>query len=393
MRRYDFKATAQSRTTYTYQLENKKWILMDKSEVFFEPPAPKIKYPSSNCIVAYEKEHILPLKAVIGTQARLMVKDTFWLYNNCDDTLHITQVQSPSRDFFSINQTLLPKQRIPLIFNGFLTNDRYDFTTNYFNCSLTFTDGSVIVFVIIIPTVSNNATVHYRADSTVEYAVGNRPNDRFSTAVFSYPNGQLRAKGTIQDKDTSLKVGNWLYFKEGSLGSEDVQYSKAVWLSAFDDTHGQEHNRFKVKILENGIWKEPIADLENNQVKFFITQKTDSILAYTDSTSYGFAVSYKKLPVYFTKQFFLLKPNERTLKIGYYEMPFCVVKNQYALILNYHRFKSRQKTTYQLTDSIIDELQMQFPKISTVRISRNQRGINLENLEYEERGKVLQQLA
>ena len=81
------------------------------------------------------------------------------------------------------------------------------------------------------------------------------------------------------------------------------------------------------------------------------------------------------------------------MKVGYYEMPFHVVKDQYAILLNYGRFRSANRTTYELTDSIIAELQKQYPGITTVWISKHQRGINLEGLEYETRGKVLQQLA
>ena len=343
MRRYDFKTSAKSRIAFTYQLENKKWVLIDKNEALFEPVPPKIKYPSTNCIVVKEKSHQLPLKAVIGTHTKLPVKDTFWLYNACDDTLYITKVQSASRDFFSINQTLLPKQTTPLIFNGFLDYESYDFTTRQFFCSLTLTDGSILGLGIVIPMVSNYSVVYYRTDSSIRYAVANRPKARFSTAVFTYPNGQLRAIGTVQDKDTSLKVGKWLYFKEGTISSDDVLYSKAISLSAFDDTYGYEHNQFKVKVLENGIWKEPIMDAYDNKIRFYITSKTDSIVAYTDTTSYRFKLHYKKLYPYISKQFYLLKPNERTLKIGYYVMPFKVIKNQYAIILNYSRFKSGQK--------------------------------------------------
>jgi hypothetical protein len=246
MRRYDFEVTTKSRITYTYQLENEKWVLIDKSEAFFELAPPKIKYPSSDCIVVNEKLHLLPLKAVIGTQAKLLVKDTFWLYNTCQDTLYITNVQSSTRDFFSINPTLLPRQATPLIFNGILTNSSYDFHINQFFCSLTLTDGSIVGLGIMIPAVSNHAKVFYRTDSTIHYAVANPINARYATAVFTYPSGQIRVKGTVLDKDTTLKVGNWLYFKEGTIESGEKLYSKAISLSAFDDNSSSQHTKFKV---------------------------------------------------------------------------------------------------------------------------------------------------
>lgn len=391
-RRYNFKVTPKSRITYTLQLENNKWVLIDSNEAFFELPPPNIKPPSSNCMVVNGNEHILPLKAMNNTTNKLSVVDTFWLYNNCEDTLFINKKESSTKEFFGTPQMFLPKQRTAIVFNGQLTNDTYNFHYHRFFCALTLTDGSIIGLSIIVPAVNKNVKVFYRADSSIQYAVSVLPQTWFSIAVFTYPSGQIRAFGTVLNKDTSLKFGNWNYFKEGSLNSEGIQYSKSITLSAFDDVNFKEHNKFKVKILDNGIWFEPIADYINHQVKFYISPQTDSIIAFTDSTSYAFAVSYKKLPLYFTKQFFLLKANERTLKIGHDEMPFGTKEHQYALLLNYDRFKSKNKTTFQLTDSIIALLQSQYPKISTVRISSNQRGISLENLEQKEREKVIRQL-
>lgn len=391
-KRYNFKVTPKSRITYTLQLDNKKWVFIDSNEAFFELPPPKIKYPSSNCMVVNGNEHILPLKAMNDATTQLAVADTFWLYNHCEDTLFITKKESSTKDLFGTPQLFLPKQRTAIVFNGQLSNDNYNFHYHRFFCALTLTDGSIIGLSLIVPAVNKNVRVFYRSDSTIQYAISALPETLFSTAVFTYPSGQIRAFGTVLDKDTSLKFGNWNYFKEGSLTSEGVQYSKSITLSAFDEVNFNEHNNFGVKILDNGIWFEPIADYVNNQVKFFISPQTDSIIAFTDSTSYAFAVSYEKIPLYFTKQFFLLKPNERTLKIGHYEMPFSTKKHQYALILNYDRFKSKNRTTFQLTDSIISIVQNQYPQISIVRISSKQNGISLENLAQEEREKVLQQL-
>ncbi len=91
-------------------------------------------------------------------------------------------------------------------------------------------------------------------------------------------------------------------------------------------------------------------------------------------------------------QFYLLKPNERTLKIGYYRMPFSVIKDQYTIIPDHSKFKSKNRTTYQITDSILASLQNQYPKLATIFVSKHQRGISLENLNFDDKRKVLQQL-
>jgi hypothetical protein len=392
IRRYEYETNSTAKIIYTYQLENKKWVLIDKNETLFKQDPPKIKYAPKNCILFADKFRTLPLQAVIGTNATKLVKDTFWLYNACDDTVFITKVQSPTRDFFSINQTLLPKQNTPLIFNGLLQNSSFDFNNNSFNCSLTLNDNAILEFGITVPTISDNATVFYNKDSSVNYAIVQQKNKRYSNAFFTYPNGNLRAQGQVQDADTSLKVGKWQFYKEGVWGMDEVVYSKEISFTAFDKDNGSQHTNFNIKVLENGKWKQPIINVGNYQKSFYITKATDSIIAFTDTTSYGFALPYNKIPANIAMQFYLLKPNERTLKIGYYQTPFSVLKNQYTIILNYQKIKVKNRTTYQITDSILNALQKQYPKIAIINVSKHQRGINLKFLSFDDQYKVVMQL-
>jgi hypothetical protein len=384
--------TAISQIANTYQFENNKWVLIDKSETFFKPVPPKIKYVPKNCILLKEQSHTLPLQAVTGNNATRQIKDTFWLYNGCDEKVMITKVESNTGDFFSINQTLLPKQYSPLVFNGLLQNSSSDFTMNNFSCNLTLSDNHILSFAVTVPITGNNSLVHYRTASTINYAISKHQNTRFNTAIFTYTNGSVRAKGLIQDADTSLKAGNWRFYKDGAWGIDEVIYSKEILVSALDVNHAGQHINFKIKVLENGIWQQPVIDVINTQQRFFITEKTDSIKAYTDTTSYCFALNYKKIPANKAIQFFLLKPNERTMKIGYYQMPFSVLKDQYTIVPDYSKFKSKNRTTYQITDSILASLINKYPKIASVLVSKHQRGIDLRSLSFDEKKKVLMQL-
>lgn len=392
MRRYVYEKTEKSNIVYTYQLENKKWALIDKNETLFKPNPPTIKYAPKACIFVENKWHSFPVQAVADTNATKQIKDTFWLYNACDDTVCITKVQSPNRDFFSINQTLLPKQKTPLIFNGIIQNSSFDFITKNFSCYLTLTDNHTLAFEVSVPTVSNNATVVYCKDSSVNYAIAEHNNKKFSNAILTYPDGKLRAKGFVQDGDTSLKVGKWEYYKKDTWGIDEVIYSKAISLSALSTVNASQYTNFNIKVLENGKWKQPVIDNDNNQKNFYITKEADSVVAYTDTTNYAFGLTYDKLPANFSMQFFLLKPNERTMKIGYYRMPFSVLKNQYTIIPDYSKFKSKNRTTYQITDSILQVLEKKYPKIVTVYVSRHQRGIDLSKLSFEDQYKVVMQL-
>jgi hypothetical protein len=392
VQKHDLVYTVQFDFNEIPECVNNERELIDKKESPIEPTLPKIKYPLTDCLVVNENSHVLPLKVVIDNNDKVQVRDTFWLYNVSSDTLYITAMQSTTKEFFSINPTLLPKQRTPLIFNGFLTPENYSFNTKYFNYIITLTDGSSICLGLVIPTISNHSTVYYRTDSTVNYTIAKQANERYSLVVFTYPNGYLRAVGTLQDMDTNSRVGNWLNFNMASMTSNRIVYSKEMLLSAFKDDGIATHNKFKLKVLEKGTWKEPITDTLKNQLRTFITQKTDKIVAYTDSTSYSFALSYKKLPVHTVNEFYLLKADDKKLKIGFYEIPFQLVKNQFTILFNNEYIKAANNKIDEFIDAYFISLQKQYPEITTFWMNGNQRCFSLQNLDNKTKGKVLKQL-
>lgn len=392
MRRYDYQLTTISKIQFTYQFNNKQWELIDKNETFFNPAPPPIKYSPKACILFNSRAHTLPLQAVTGINATKNITDTFWLYNGCDDTVFITKVYSSTRDFFSINQTLLPKTSTPLIFNGVLKSNSFDFINQGFSCNLTLADNHTLSFDITVPVVSNNVKVYYKNNGLVDYAIGNQPNQRFNYAIFTYPNGNLRATGKVLDGDTTQKAGTWQYYKVGVWGIDEVVYSKAVYLSAFDEIHGGRHTGFNVKILENCKWIEPVSDVSNNEIRIFISSNTDSIMAFTDSSGYSFAVDYMQLPAQISKTFYLLKPNQRNLKIGYYEVPFQTIENAFIIIPNYAVFKNKLTNGYEIEASIIESLKLKYPNLIETYWGKYKRGIDISNLSTAERKKLLSEL-
>ena len=80
------------------------------------------------------------------------------------------------------------------------------------------------------------------------------------------------------------------------------------------------------------------------------------------------------------------------MKIGYYQMPFSVIKDQYTIVPDYSKFKSKNRTSYQIIDSILASLIKKYPIIATVLVSKHQRGIDLGSLSFDEKKKVLMQL-
>ena len=392
MRRLEYLVTERSKITRTWELENRKWKLVDTREELFPAFKPPPRYAPATCLLFTEKYHRLPLQAVNGTNASIVVRDSFRLYNNCGTALRITSVKSSTRDFFSIPQVLPPREYVTLSFQGLLRSSSFDFMTKSFQCYLELEDGTNLSFGIDIPVVSNNSNVVYRKDGSVAYAITGRKGARFATAIFTNPDGAIRAKGTVQDGDTSLKTGKWQYYNEGDWRMTEVVYSKAVYLSSVNQPTSYTAKPFRVKIRENGKWKEPVTQEENYQQLVYITAATDSLVAYTDSLSYGYHLPYQTLPDVMQLSFYLLKPGEPTIKIGYYQTPFRLIADNYTLLPDYSRPRRGNKTTEQLMDSFITAWQKRYPDIDRVQVSRHVQGVSLSRLSKQEKKQVLAQL-
>lgn len=388
MRRLEYLVTEKSKITNTYQLENKQWKLIDKKEELFPAFKPKIKYAPAACIVLNEKYHRLPLISAIGTNAKTTVRDSFLLYNMCEDPVKIISVKSSDRDFFSIPQTLQPRQYTKLSFEGIINGSSFDFWTKSYTCYLTLEDNTILSFSIDIPTVGNNSKLSYRKDGTIDYAITQRKDLRYTKAILTYQDGSIRAMGLVKDADTSLKEGKWQFFEKGDWKITEIVYSKEITLSALNQKLNYGNGAFKIKVFENGFWKEK----EQGTKTIYVTEATDSIVAFNDSLAYGFRLPYREIPDNLQIQFYLLKPGERTLKIGYYKTPFQTITDTYAIMLDYSRVKDRFKTTYQITDSIILSLLKQYPKMAEVVISKHMRGISLQGMRPDEKKKLLSQL-
>ena len=80
------------------------------------------------------------------------------------------------------------------------------------------------------------------------------------------------------------------------------------------------------------------------------------------------------------------------MKIGYYHTPFTLIPDQYTIIPDYSFFINSRKTTYQITDSIIQVLQGQYPKMALVYVSKHMRGLSVEHLSKAEKEQLFKRL-
>ena len=80
------------------------------------------------------------------------------------------------------------------------------------------------------------------------------------------------------------------------------------------------------------------------------------------------------------------------MKIGYYHTPFTTIPGHYTIIPDYSFFSNARKTTYQITDSIIQVLHGLYPKMAQVYVSKNMRGLSVEHLSAAEKEQLFGKL-
>ncbi len=206
--------------------------------------------------------------------------------------------------------------------------------------------------------------------------------------VFINERGGLFSKGLIRDGDTTQKVGYWYWTKDGYETLKIVQYSKSVSLSAFDKNIQNPHTNFSVKVLENGKWQEPIVDIIDKEKRIFITSKTDSVVAFTDSSSYRFKLNYKNLFPHTIKQFFLLKPYETTLPIKKYDVPFNLYKDAFTIVIDSKIARVNNIGKSEKYNFVMDKYLEQYPKITRL----NYNSFSLQGLSIREKRALLQEI-
>lgn len=347
----------------------------------------------SPCLKFEKKSSQLPLQIISENNKSIEVIDTFWITNNCEDTLTVSNLTSATKNFFTLEDRLIPHKKTPLIFKGIIHFDNdYAFNINFFNCTINISDGGIYAVEIKVPVSYKTIKSIYGHDGSLKYVLSGKIDSRFSTILYLYPSGQLKIKGQVIDQDTNLKVGNWLYFKEGTINSSDIIYSKSISLSAKDENDKRNHNQFSVKIKENGQWKEAITDKTKNDLRLFVNPKTDSILAYSDSLNFGLKINYNKLRKYENIEFYLLKNGERTLKIKNIETPFEIKKDQYIIKLNLNYIDTPGRNLKNILDSFIIDIQNQYPEVLKISINNNEKGIDLSRLNDLEKNKLIKRL-
>jgi hypothetical protein len=232
--------------------------------------------------------------------------------------------------------------------------------------------------------------VVYKDDGVnINYAISKQKNHVYNLVVFVNERGGLLAKGLVRNEDTTQKVGDWIWTKDGYETLKIIQYSKSISLSAFDKNIEKTHTNFSIKILENGQWIAPIVDIIDKEKRIFITSKTDSIIAYTDSTSYRFKPNYKTLFPHTSKQFFLLKPYQASIPIKNYDIPFTLYSNVYTIVLENKITQRNSTEQLEKYHFLMDKYLRQYPRLNRI----NYNSFSLQELSTKQRKQLLQEIS
>lgn len=105
------------------------------------------KYSFQKPSPAREISHKLPIINLIGSSVSKEIQDTFWLFNDSDDTLLITNIEGVYSTCFQITNKLLPKQKTPLVFKANLQNHEYDFTSNIYYATITLSNNAKLFLI------------------------------------------------------------------------------------------------------------------------------------------------------------------------------------------------------------------------------------------------------
>ncbi len=354
-------------------------------------PLLAITQPQKDFLSSQNQNHTYPLTDVSGTNRKLTIRDTFYIYNRYREAIHIKNVLTQNGGKADIAKKLPSLKETPLYFEVTIYNNGEDFRHFNYTIGLELEDNSYFFCGVSVPAVGNNTRVFYKADGLIDYTIAQQPDTRFTTAIFTFPDGHIRARGMVQDMDTTKKMGKWEYYTQGRWQLDTIAHTKELMVSAWNQLNNYDGTKFpfRLKLRENGVWKEPIMEERAAGKRFFYPPATDSVVAYTDSLSYGFGVSFKDMPTTSNRQFYLLKPGERTLKVGLYRVPFGTMDDTYALII-YPEGNITPKRTYQFVeDSFYTALHKQFPKLAQVVINKHQRGIYTGSLTNNEKQNLM----
>ncbi|MFY7964133.1 MAG: hypothetical protein ACOVO1_04495, partial [Chitinophagaceae bacterium] len=116
--------------------------------------------------------------------------------------------------------------------------------------------------------------------------------------------------------------------------------------------------------------------------------KTDSIVAYTDSSSYRFKPNYKTLFPHTSKQFFLLKPYQASIPIKKYDIPFTLYSDAYTIVLGNKITQRNSTEQLEKYHFLMDKYLMQFPKLNRTHYN----SFNLQALSAKEKKQLLQEI-
>jgi hypothetical protein len=378
-----------------------KWEFFESKESkrYVQPSAgnetTKRTMTDAQCIWFKDDYHILPLQVPsYSSPSSVIVRDTFIIYNQCNESIKIKNVRSENREAFKLEQTLAPQSKNYIYYEETLyPNSNYEMLTKTLNLELN--NGIYKSVSIKIPLVSSTGyttTLNRNRDNSIEQIVLQNNGLPYETEINTYASGKLRDMGKRMKNNPDQRVGKWQRFNDRGISISDTIYSKLIAFKPMNFNNYKPIN-FKIKIRENGIWKEPFSWTENTEKFFYVFNGTDSVVAFTDSSSHSYSIPYSTMPEYAIFQFYFLKQNQPYLLISGTKYPFYLTKDVYVLRWDYSNVKfNRNNRVDDFEDSLLLRLKNRFPKMQIVTIWSKLNGIDVSQMSNIEKENLLRVL-
>lgn len=396
MGRIEYTATPNSFIQKIYLLINRKWTYQETIETKRYVPVTigdtKVKRTAKDeACIQFRNEEWAKLYPVTFaknvTNSSIHIKDTFRLHNICSDKIEIKNATSDHLNSFSFSKTMGPNSINYIYFDEVIyPHANFEFITR--SLRIEFKDGSTKFVYFFMPLViKERATLFYDDNNRISsFTIPSFP-DYTVMEIQLHANGKMKAMGKRMKDDAAKNVEDWRHFD--SLGKSlfpIITYTKTVTLQP-QIVDQETPVSFKIKVRENGKWIVPTTTYADNNRTFYIFEKTDSIVAYTDSTAQGFSIDFDKLANSTIFQFYFLKADDPFLLIGGVKTPFSLSDHQYVLKWNYD--KNANIYSPSSDDTLLNRMVRKIPGAKIIYHSRYVKGIDLSALSAKQRSQVL----
>ena len=362
----EFEEKDDVKISYHYELNDRKWILLDTER--HENPKP-IHPIISNAIVEkkakcyLDKTYSLKPVQYFKDEKEKLIIDTFWIGNYGNKTAKITVVQN---SHFKIPEEILPNQKLPIVYQRkFISDDRlvnklYIVPTPFNSVDdgfvIKYDNGETLTGSINYMIVDNLAMINQLPDGSLNIHIENGGNKK--KIIHTFPSGFLKEYGAYFTPD-QCRIGFWVQVDSSQHTTvNQVQYNKLITIQVAN----ADINTCSVTRI--GTESEIV-----NRAQIAVSPSTKSIKVSNSIASAEYKINFDELKQEDGVTLNLLKPNEDFVYNGQVKLPMDFSHQQYKIIFSpEYIYKMLPQEREQVEQHYFDELLKEFPTLQYYNI-------------------------